>query len=465
MAIAQEVRERMPLAESVFVLWRHICDEAFLESLFQGHRGRSYTREISFPGIVELVAQALLYNRTARRSMQAAQDSGELTASLPAAYAKLRRMPIDLSVAFFNGCQDRLLRLYPAGMPARVPRSLAKMEVLVLDGKTVKWVHKRLKVLRDTKGGVVGGKALVGLWINRGLVAAICCHPDGEANEVRFVGEFLPPLRERLAGPRLFVADAGFCDLKQADRFREQQDHFLLRYHPHVIFTRDESVPLQEGADPDGRRWVQSWGFLGTKADPLHVRVRQIVLERPDEKPLILITDLLAEKTFPAVDLLEAYRQRWGIERVFQQVTEVFGLARLIGTSPQATLFQLTFCLLIYNMIQVIKATVADAQKRPVETLSTEKLFEDIQEQLRVWTYLISPGETTGTLGDFAGASQVQARLGALLGKPWRSRWLKSPPQRRKPPPHKPATRTHTSVFRAIQAQRSQKQKYNPLSQ
>ena len=38
------------------------------------------------------------------------------------------------------------------------------------------------------------------------------------------------------------------------------------------------------------------------------------------------MTDLLHPDRYPAADLLALYLARWGIERVFQQVTEVFPL-------------------------------------------------------------------------------------------------------------------------------------------
>ena len=40
---------------------------------------------------------------------------------------------------------------------------------------------------------------------------------------------------------------------------------------------------------------------------------------------------------------------------MFQQITEVFHLNRLIATTPQGTLFQLAFCLLVYDLIQVAR--------------------------------------------------------------------------------------------------------------
>ncbi len=464
---AQEVRERMPLAEAVLLVWRHVADETFLEQVFEAHRGRGYTRILSFPKMVHLISDALLkHGGSGRREFETARESGELPTSIQAAYAKLRGIPVDVSIAFLNGCSQRMAELYPAAASHPVPESLAGFEVLILDGKTVKWVQKRLRVTRKAAGGALGGKALVCLSMRRNLVVGIHAHPDGHANEVRFVPDLLPNIRQRIDGPRLFVADRGFCDLRQADRFREDGDHFIFRYHPHVIFHRDTSRLQRYGTDVEGRAYVESWGWLGTKGDPQHVFVRQIVLERKDEKPLVLITDLLdADQNpadtarYPAVDILEAYRQRWGIERVFQEVTEVFGLQKLIGSSPQATLFQLVFCLLIYNVIQIVRAGIAQAQERPVQTLSTEKLFSDVEKHLHAWTLFFPQDETVLYLSSFDDLTTVRCRLSSVLADLWTNVWLKSPPQRRRPPPPRSRKRAHVSVFRLLQADQAHNQR------
>ena len=100
------------------------------------------------------------------------------------------------------------------------------------------------------------------------------------------------------------------------------------------------------------------------------MQVRRLTLHRPGAAALVLITDLLDAARYPALDLLELYRARWGIERVFQQITEVFQLRRLIGSTPRGTLFQLAFCLLLYNQIQVVRAYVAEGAQRPVTSVS-----------------------------------------------------------------------------------------------
>ena len=68
-----------------------------------------------------------------------------------------------------------------------------------------------------------------------------------------------------------------------------------------------------------------------------------------------MVTDLLDEVKYPAEAMLTTYQSRWGIETVFHQITDVFSLRHLIGTMPKAVLFQMSFCLLMYNALQVVR--------------------------------------------------------------------------------------------------------------
>jgi len=47
---------------------------------------------------------------------------------------------------------------------------------------------------------------------------------------------------------------------------------------------------------------------------------------------------------------------------VFQEITEVFELRHLIGCSPRATVFQASLCLVIYNILQVLRGYAAASQ-------------------------------------------------------------------------------------------------------
>lgn len=119
--------------------------------------------------------------------------------------------------------------------------------------------------------------------------------------------------------------------------------------------TPGPDKPVRRGSDRQGRSYQEEQGTFGGEQNKHRCSVRRITLHRPGEETVVLFTDLLDEKAYPAEDLLALYLARWTIERVFQQITAVFDLRRLIGTAPKGTLFQLAFCLLLYNQIQVVR--------------------------------------------------------------------------------------------------------------
>jgi len=49
-----------------------------------------------------------------------------------------------------------------------------------------------------------------------------------------------------------------------------------------------------------------------------------VTLHRDGEEDVILVTDLLDAERYPAEELLSLYLARWGIERVFQQLSAAF---------------------------------------------------------------------------------------------------------------------------------------------
>jgi hypothetical protein len=456
---AREILTRVPLAEAVLSLWRWVADPLFLLSVFVRHRGAGYEKDISFGVLVQLVADALLeHHGSGRKSFERGREQGLLTATPQAVYQKLGRMPLGLSEAWFAESTARLRPVYPSGAELPLPASVQGLQVLVVDGKAIKRVAKRLKPLQGRKGGVLGGKALVALELRSGLAVAMATHPDGETNDAKLVPALLPQGREHVAGARLWVADRQFCDLTQTAAFATDGDQFLVRYHPKTHFCPEATPPAQAGQDAHGRHWQQDWGWLGSEQATQRRFVRRITLYRPGEETIILLTDLLNAHQYPATDLLELYLARWSIERVFQQITEVFHLHTLIGTTPQGTVFQFAFCLLLYNLVQVVRAYVATAQARPVQTLSTELLFDDVHRQLVALTELVPPVQIEPLFAPLPSVKCLCEQLTTLRATVWTPRWLKAPPKKPKAPVARYAIRgNQTSVYRLVTAYRQQK--------
>jgi len=450
----RELLARMPLAQAVLLLFSHTLDQTYLDRLFEENRGRCYEGKLPFATVVYLIRDALvLHEGSGRGSFQRAQAEDRLPSSIRAVYRKLSRIPLSLSMALLRDATARLQPLLPS-VRQPLPQSLAHLQAIVFDGKTIKHVAAQLKALRNRRGRINSGKMLVALDLHSGLALALQPSANSEANDVSLVDGLLQQLGAGRPDSRLFIADRQFSDLPRLAAFTAHGQHFLIRHNRNLYFYPDAQRPAGEGINDQGDRFVQEWGWLGSAALSRRY-VRRVTVYRPGEEDVAVLSDLLDERRYPAQDLLKAYLQRWGIERVFQQVTEVFDLKNLIGTMPNATLFQSSLCLLLYNLIQVVRAYVAQAGGQAVEEVSTEKLFEDCQMELISWATVGEPQAAIELLAAKLSTEQLKQKLQRLLGELWQDRWLRSPPQKNhgKTPKTIYPKKGYTNLWKLLQEQ------------
>ncbi len=455
--------QRTPLANAVLSLWSYLLQPSVVEQIFEHHRGRSFEEVLKFPTFVELIRDALvLHKGSGRASFDRAKEQGVLPTCLEAVYHKLGRVPISLSLGFFEDASQRIREILPTNVPfTPIPTSLSGMTVIALDGKQIKKVAKRLKPLRSKPGKVVGGKILVAYLPAEGVAVAMAADCDGEANDIRLMPEFVPRARARTSGIRLWVADRQFCDLNQPTLLTEQGDHFLIRRSLKTHFHPDPQRPAQTSHDPQGRTVIDEWGWIGSEKDKRRRYVRHIRLVRSGEEEVLLVTDLLDSQQYPASELLIVYLTRWRIEKVFQEITEVFELRRLIGCMPQATIFQAAFCLVLYNLLQVIRAYIAVSQEAlTVDQVSVEQIFVDVQKQLTALTVLFPSQTIAGWFAEELSRDEIIERLKTLLSTVWVPRYRKAVNKKPRPKVKKAkGSGAHTSVQKVLEAERKKRLK------
>ena len=455
--LATLVLPRVPLANAALTAWSYLLQSEALQDLYRRNRGRSYEKILTFPEFVALIRDALvLHEGSALASFERAEERGELPTCQEAVYAKLRRVPLGLSMAFFEEITERLRALLPRGTSAEaLPASLDGIEVVILDGKQLKGVAKRLKAVRGRPGKVIGGKILVAYLPRLGLAVAMAAERDGEANDIRLMPEAIPRIRARVAGVRLWVGDRQFCDLNQPAELTRQGDHFLLRRSLKLGFHADPDRAARSFVDAQGRTVIEQWGWIGAPKEKRRRYVRQVHLARPGADDVYLVTDLLDERAYPAEDLLAVYLTRWEIERVFQKIAEVFELRRLIGSTPEATIFQAAFCLVLYNLLQVMRAYVAAGQEGlAADAVSMEKLFDDVQAELTALMVLFPSATIAGWYAGECSRAEVVSRLEQLLGGAWKPRYRKA--TRKKPRPKVKQAKcsgAHISVQKILDAE------------
>jgi hypothetical protein len=461
----RQVLAKVPLAEAVLTLASFALAKEPIEEVYEENRGRTYTGILRFPEFVQVLWSCLsLPWKSARAGLLKAETDGTLSVTSRAFYDKLAGIPVDVTLAFFRSCLQRLEAAFPREWEVR-PGSLAEFEVLLMDGKVIKHVPRNRPGLRMTMVNackLLGGRALVVVqrWTN--IVRDLEVDLDGEANEVKLVPALMQRVGQSLKRAFLIVGDRAFGIFEVCRTILEQGGQFVLRKHGNTRFEADSAHAAVTGTDRFGRTVSQEWGSIlrgkDTKAKACErLEVRQITVRR-DKDDLVLITSLLDEKTYPVDDLLDAYLERWDIEGVFQTVTEVFHLNDLFSTSPQGMLFQLAYCFLMYDMIQIVKLYIAHHQEQPEESISSEMLFRDIQEEVIAVARLMPPDQIAEMIPEPATPQILRDRLSTLLKDRWYKGWRKAnyrPRDPSKPKPPKPPkikqTKSHDSVYRILQ--------------
>jgi hypothetical protein len=456
------VLEKLALADSVWRLLHFTMDDPWLDDVWARNRGRCYEQDLKFSTLAHLIADALLqHGGSGKQAFERAQAVESLPVSITSAYEKLGNLPPAVSETLLEEGTRRMNTVLPQS-PAVDPLAdcWADFEVFGADGKAIKHVKRLLKPLRGLQAGILGARASVGLNLRTGLAVAMVGHLDGEAGEAALTEALLPKLAAA-AGERpwMVVLDRLYCNRIFPGKVLEAGGHFLIRYSDNTAFVPDTARPARESRDAEGHRIVQEWGWLGKVETGGRVYARRITKHLPDGKTLDVVTDLLDEMKYPAEAVLSTYQSRWGIEVVFHQITDVFSLRHLIGTLPKAVLFQFSFCLLLYNTLQVVRSHLASHQECEAKKISNEKLFYDVKRQMVAVGELVEVDSLLPMLGEVPTAAKPRDCLRETLRVAWTDRWWKAPSSGRGGH-QKVKTRVlgnHTSTYRVLQQTRAQK--------
>lgn len=450
--ILKRLVERTPLAVAALETLAFVIRPEVIDPLYDRHRGKGYTGELSFSGLLDMLSVALLQDGGSGHRQYVVEGRGPVpVVDSSNFYRKLAKMNPQVSLALLREPTRELLALAPPN-PTLLPGCFESMEVIVLDGKKVKNVAKKLAPTRGFTGALLGAAALVAMPLRSGVAIAMSYSLDGEANDVPLVPSLLPQVREVIARPILFIADRQFCDSATLNLLSERQgDRFVVRIRKGLIFRPDPTHLPKVSVDDAGREIVDEVGAFGGGKQPL--RLRRITLRRAQEE-VVLVTDLLDPKQFDANDLLKLYRKRWGIEQLFQQVTQTFSLQHLIGCSPNAVLLQLAFCLLLYNVTQIARSYLAADGGVPRESVSMFTVFEQIQRGLTTWLMMSDEPEVKMALS----IDTLRERLLELTRSRWRKTYLSHSDRKPRVRGRKKTTEgLHTSVHKLMSAAKAKR--------
>lgn len=446
-AIGDYVVHQVPLATAVLGMFQFVLQPDFVNELFDRFRGRAYEGSLTFAELVEIVGAAITRDTTIHKALKRAEAT--LPVTTRAVYGKLSRLPLGVSLELLQEGTRRLRELLPASYDHGVPECFAPLRVLIVDGKKSKNVAKRLKACRDQPGRVFGAKLLVCLEARTRLVLAASGDADGERNDNPLVPDLLERVRSEL--PHLYVCDAQFCDLVQVRNMVGEGSFFAFRHHPKTHFHADPKRPARTFVDGKGRTLVEEWGELGSAKDPRRCAVRRVTWRRASalHKDLSVVSNLTDAAAYPAEAMIDLYLMRWKIETVFQEVATVFGLQHLIGSTPEASAFETSLCMLMYNGLQVVKTQLAREQGIPVDDVSSHNLFGDVREEMTALYQMLRPEEIAARIETPTSAPEMRAWLESHLKGRWQTTWRKARNKTKRTYTPKPKqSGAHTSIDR-----------------
>ncbi len=181
-----------------------------------------------------------------------------------------------------------------------------------------------------------------------------------------------------------YVFDKGYCDYGWWHSIDAQGARFVTRLKKNAAVRIERTRETHEEhilADQEVSFTYRS--NRGRHRNLYEGGLRCITVARPNERPLVLVSNDLAS---PAAELAQLYKERWQIELFFKWIKQNLKIKRFLGESENAVRIQLFIALIAYLLVVLMKA--ATGCTRPLKEVLDELragLFQRPQEELSRW--------------------------------------------------------------------------------
>jgi hypothetical protein len=201
---------------------------------------------------------------------------------------------------------------------------------------------------------------LVVLEPEAGLASHVICCEDGHAQERKLLGQILP-----LVEPHdLWIADRNFCTTMFLFGLAALEGSFIIRQHGSTLRWQRQSRQRKVGRTESGIVYERKLWLLDEDDNELVVRQITLVLDKPTrdgETSIRVLTNLPPKVS--ATKVVELYRKRWTVERLFQTMTDLLRCEVNTLAYPKAALFGFCTALAASNILATIKAALRATHK------------------------------------------------------------------------------------------------------
>jgi hypothetical protein len=235
-------------------------------------------------------------------------------------------------VFFQNVFRAYTQRLKPEAAPSferELPLDIRVFpHVFAVDGSRLEKVGRLLKVARTTTKAILPGSMEAVYDLRCGLLHELCFDPDGCAAEISMFDRVLPSI------PRgsLLINDRYYAKPVIWQRLAQQGVLMVSRHNKSVKKRRIEVLAQTRASALSVDDWIVDMG--GSQSGSTPVRLRWVHMWN-GKFEIILITNVLDPTLLSPTQLLELYRRRWSVERMYLAMRMCWSSTISITVRPQ----------------------------------------------------------------------------------------------------------------------------------
>lgn len=375
----------------VTVMARGLMEQIFaperMDQIFASNAKVQYQRELLFSSQVDLMS--LVVNGV-HKSVYAAYKAKALkqTISTTALYNKLNGVEIGVSQAVLRETASELQQLIQ-NMGGEQPNPCPGYEIRIIDGNCLAGTDHRLDAIRLFAAKALPGKMLVVLDPISKLVVDIFPIEDGHAQERSRFNEVLAVVKPN----QIWIGDRNFCTAEFLTTIAKRSAFFVLRQHGSLGWKEVSELKANGQTDTgDIFEQLVEICYQGKTLKCRRVVIKLFKPTRDQEKELAILTNLPPQVADTAC-VAQLYRNRWGVETLFQTVTENLNGEIQTLAYPKAALFSLAMAFATYNILATIRAALGSVHGtgKVEASLSDYYLVDEIQGLYRGMMISIPP--------------------------------------------------------------------------
>jgi hypothetical protein len=288
-----------------------------------------------------------------------------VTASPQAFFQRSSSMRWEFFAEVFRAFTQSIREAEPARFASHQRDTAKHFEnILVLDGSNLDPVARRLKILWKDMSTPIPGAMFACYDLRRGALADLWYSPTLRRGELTLAREALGqlPAGALLLGDRLYGTPKFLSEVQESGRWGVFRKQSQVKCRSEKLLGRYES----DGAV------LEDWEVELGKAAGLPARLIRL---RRGEKTYEYVTNVLDPEVLSAEAIAELYRDRWQVERMFQDLKTVLNLKCFYCGNTNAVAMQIYAAAIVYCALRIGQGRIAYEASIEPEAISTPKLF------------------------------------------------------------------------------------------